>query len=603
MADRSSFDVIVVGAGHAGCEAALAAGRIGARTALVTGNLDTIAKMSCNPAIGGLAKGQLAREVDALGGMMGLATDANGIHFRLLGTSKGPAMWSPRAQCDKPAYSIWAKDYVERAPNVLPVAGEVGGLSWHDENGVPTIDGVKLRDGRTLKSTKVIVTTGTFLRSLMHMGDSKTAGGRMGDHSAEGISGDLQRLGLTLHRLKTGTPMRVHADSIDFNHCEPQAGDEHPYAFSYLNSAPLRGNRIHCYTARTTPAAHAAIHANLDRAPMYNGQINSEGPKYCPSIEDKVVRFSEKGEHPLFLEPEGESTKEVYVNGLSTSLPIEVQNQVLNAIPALQNAHVMRYGYAVEYDSILTDQLNHQLAVPSVPGLYLAGQICGTSGYEEAAIQGLLAGANAALSLAGQDPLIPSRSDGYCGVLIDDLVTRVPTEPYRMFTSRAEHRLYLRSDNADRRLALLAARTGLISSDRAASVQAKADAVAAVLAKLDKATRGRIAGEGLNLQQTKEIAPALNDLPEKSWQEAAWIDLRYAHYLERQQARIERLHNMRDLQLPPDLAYENMRSLSNEARRVLAAKRPSTLGAASTLAGVNPADIDNLQAILQARNG
>jgi tRNA uridine 5-carboxymethylaminomethyl modification enzyme len=592
-----TYDVIVVGAGHAGIEAACAAARLGARVALISGNLDTIGKMSCNPAIGGLGKGQLVREIDALGGLMARATDACGIHFKELGRSKGPAIWSPRAQCDKAAYQLWTKHAVEAQSGVFPLQGEVVDLEVNDAG---AITGITMRDGRSLHTPRVVLTTGTFLQALMHQGDTRTSGGRMGDHAATGISAALTRLGLELIRLKTGTPARVHADSIDFSVCEMQPGDEHPRPFSFSNDS-VTGNQIHCWTCYTEPKAHEVIRANLDRAPMYNGQIDSIGPRYCPSIEDKVVRFAERERHQLFLEPEGVNTREVYINGLSTSLPVDVQDAVMAAIPALRNAHVMRYGYAVEYDAVSSAHLDHSLAVQAVPGLYLAGQINGTSGYEEAGIQGLLAGANAVLSLDGRDPLVPSRAEAYCGVLIDDLVTCVPEEPYRMFTSRAEHRLFLRSDNADRRLTPLAGAIGLVSAQRQQSVEAKQQAIAAAIAQVGVQQRARIAGEGLDLAGTIAVLPALAELPHDV-AEGAWIDLRYHGYLERQRAQIERRQRQAGVRLPADLDYAAVPALSAEGRATLERRRPPTLGAAAHFAGVSQADLETLWAWLNNRS-
>jgi tRNA uridine 5-carboxymethylaminomethyl modification enzyme len=589
------WDVIVVGAGHAGIEAAAAAARLGARTALVTGNLDTVGKMSCNPSIGGTAKGQLVREIDALGGWMGLAADATGIQFRMLGLSKGPAMWSPRAQCDKLAYHRWMKHRVETTPNLYPIQGE----AWELLTEGRRITGLGLRDGRHLIGPRVVVTTGTFLRGLMHQGAVKTDGGRMGDHAAQGLSGGLSGLGLRLIRHKTGTPCRLLGRTIKADLCEPQPGDDPPVPFSYLTSA-ITQPQVDCLGCRTTPEAHAIIRANLDQAPMYNGQIQSVGPRYCPSIEDKVVRFADRDSHHLFLEPEGRDTDEVYVAGLSTSLPVTVQAQVLAAIPALAEAHVLRWAYAVEYDVVAPDQIDHSLAVRGVDGLYLGGQINGTSGYEEAGIQGLLAGANAALSLAGKAPLILSRADGYAGVLVDDLVGRCPDEPYRMFTSRAEHRLHLRSDNADRRLTPLAAACGLVDAARGAAVAAKSEAVAAAVAAAGPEAGGRIAGEGMDLAQAKAAYPALA-AADAVIAEAAWIELRYATYLGRQEQRIAQLTRQRDLPLPADLDYARLVMISTEGRAKLAKHRPRTLGEARGLPGVREADIESLYAVMQSR--
>ncbi len=597
------FDVVVVGGGHAGIEAAAASARLGRRTAMVSGNLDTIGKMSCNPSIGGVAKGQLAREVDALGGLMGQATDATGIQFRMLGLSKGPALWSPRAQCDKAAYSAWMKQRLEETPNLFLVQGE----AWEiltSPGADRRVTGLALRDGRMLPTTRVVVTTGTFLKALMHQGDTRTAGGRMGDQAAMGLSDNFAKLGLRLLRHKTGTPCRIHADSIRWDLCEEQPGDEPPPPFSFLTTR-ITQTQISCWMCHTTPEAHARILANLHRAPMYNGQIASVGPRYCPSIEDKVVRFKDRESHHLFLEPEGRATKEIYVNGLSTSLPIDVQDEVLREIPALAGAHVLRYGYAVEYDVVAPDQIDHTLAVRSLPGLYLAGQINGTSGYEEAAAQGIMAGANAALTLdagrAGASAALTlSRADAYIGVLIDDLVTRLPEEPYRMFTSRAEHRLHLRADNADRRLTPLAARVGLVPAERAERVAAKESDVRALLAGVTDVVRRTVAGEGMDMARAAALVPALATAPAEV-AEQAWIEMRYSTYLERQDARIEQLKRFRDLVLPVDLDYAAIPCLSHEGRLRLGTLRPRTLGEVDTLPGVSRVDVETLYAALQSR--
>ncbi len=589
------WDVLVVGGGHAGIEAAAAAARLGARTAMVTGNLDTIGKMSCNPSIGGVAKGQLAREIDALGGLMGEATDATGIQFRLLGLSKGPALWSPRAQCDKAAYAAWMQERVLATANLFVVQGE----AWELVTSEGRISGLRLRDGRLLSAPRVVVTTGTFLQGLLHQGETKTSGGRMGDAAATGLSASFIALGLRLVRHKTGTPCRIHADSVKWDLCEIQPGDEPPPPFSFLNER-IAQPQIPCWSCHTNHEAHEIIRANLHRAPMYNGQIASVGPRYCPSIEDKVVRFADRQSHHLFLEPEGRRTKEIYVNGLSTSLPLDVQAAVLKAIPALSEAHVLRFGYAVEYDVVAPDQMSHALECRTLPGLYFAGQINGTSGYEEAAAQGLVAGANAALSLAGKEPFILSRADAYIGVLVDDLVSRCPEEPYRMFTSRAEHRLHLRADNADRRLTPLGARCGLVDEARAIAVSELEQQVAALLATVPDELTHRIAGTGLDLAATIELVPSLAHATARV-REQVWITLRYATYLDRQQTRIERLQRNRDLPLPADLALGTSTAISFEGRQRLAKHQPRTLGEAESLPGVTQADIETIWSLMQGR--
>lgn len=589
------FDVLVVGGGHAGIEAAAASARLGAQTALISGNLDTIGKMSCNPSIGGVAKGQLVGEVDALGGLMGRATDATGIQFRMLGRSKGPALWSPRAQCDKPRYAEWMKAAVESTPNCYPVQGE----AWEIVVREGRVAGIRLRDGRLLEAPRVVLTTGTFLQGLMHQGETKTSGGRMGDAAAQGLSKSLADLGLRLVRHKTGTPCRLLADTIHWDQCTEQPGDDPPIPFSTSTTA-ITQPQISCWATWTTPEAHAVIRANLHRAPMYNGQIASVGPRYCPSIEDKVVRFADREEHHIFLEPEGRSTREIYVNGLSTSLPLDVQDAVLRAIPSLADAHVLRYAYAVEYDVVAPDQMSHALECRTVPGLFLAGQINGTSGYEEAAAQGLVAGANAALTLAGKDPLAISRADGYIGVLIDDLVTRCPEEPYRMFTARAEHRLHLRADNADRRLTPLAARAGLVDATTAARVAELEAAVQAFVARVPDDLARKIAGESQEEAVVAAQIPGLAEAPARV-RTQVWIELRYGTYLERQRTKIEKVQRHRDLALPEDLDYAAITAISFEGRQRLGAKRPRTLGEAQSLPGVTAADIETLWAVLQAR--
>ncbi len=466
------FDVIVVGAGHAGTEAACAAARLGAKTALLTTNLDTVGQMSCNPAIGGVAKGHLVREIDALGGLMGQAIDATGIQFRMLNMRKGPAMHSPRAQADKKGYQNWIKFAVEQQENLSLRQEIVSDILTESRQGGQEVVGVAVLGNARYLAPRVILTTGTFLQAIMHTGEAKTSGGRAGEGTTTGISGALHRLGFRLERFKTGTPPRLNGRTIDYQQTEIQPGDTTPRPFSYLTE-DFQVEQVPCWITWTNQAVHDLILANLDRAPIYSGEINSSGPRYCPSIEDKVVRFADKSRHQLFLEPEGRQTLEVYVNGISTSLPRDVQDQMFRLIPGLQQAQILRYGYAVEYDFCPPDQLRNTLQTKSVQGLYFAGQINGTTGYEEAAGQGLIAGANAALSLKGSAALVLDRNQAYLGVLVDDLVTCSVDEPYRMFTSRAEYRLLLRQDNADRRLTPLAFELGLVGDDRQQKLQCK----------------------------------------------------------------------------------------------------------------------------------
>ncbi len=595
-------DVLVVGAGHAGVEAAMAAARLGARTALLTTNLDTVAQMSCNPAIGGVAKGHLVREIDALGGVMGRAIDGTGIQFRMLNMRKGPAMHSPRAQADKKAYQHLVKYWVESQANLELRQELVESLLTESlADGRRRITGVVARGGAVYRAAAVVVTTGTFLQAIMHTGEAKTPGGRGGEGASSGVSQSLLELGFRLERFKTGTPPRLNARTIDFAQTELQPGDEHPQPFSFLNDR-LHIEQLPCYIAYTNERVHEIIRNNLHRAPMYSGQIDSTGPRYCPSIEDKVVRFADKSQHQLFLEPEGRTTQEVYVNGISTSLPRDVQDQILRSIPGLQNAQIMRYGYAVEYDYAPPDQLQPTLETKSVAGLYFAGQLNGTTGYEEAAGQGLLAGANAALSQQGKS-LILERQQAYLGVLIDDLVTRGVDEPYRMFTSRAEYRLMLRQDNADRRLTPLAHELGLAETHRKERLDRKLQQIARAEAHLrshrhDDTPMVKILRRNeTTWNDIVALAPELADIAPDAARQVVY-DTKYEGYIQRQQIDIERQSRLAEKTIPVDFNYQRLGQLRAEAREKLERIRPVSLSQASRISGITPADVALLLAHL-----
>jgi tRNA uridine 5-carboxymethylaminomethyl modification enzyme len=599
----TEFDCIVIGAGHAGAEAAHAAAVMGAHTALMTLSLESVAQMSCNPAIGGLAKGQIVREVDALGGLMGRAIDATGIQFRVLNRSKGPAVQSPRAQADKYQYAAWVRRALEATENLTVIETKVRDiLVNHDE-----ITGVTTEDGRVFKSPIVIVTTGTFLRGVMHVGTEQTEGGRIHEPASRSLSDSLRQLGLTMGRLKTGTPPRLDASTVDTDRLEVQHGDPDPVPFSFMNDA-IHRPKIPCWMTYTDTRIHDLLKRHLDESPMYSGQIKATGPRYCPSIESKIVRFADKDRHQVYLEPEDEACTTIYCNGISTSFARGVQDQMIALLPGAEQARIVRYAYAIEYDYCCPLQLRRNLETRRISGLFLAGQINGTSGYEEAAGQGLVAGINAVRKLQHKDPLILSRSQAYIGVLIDDLLTKEIDEPYRMFTSRAEYRLTLRSDNADQRLTPIGRDIGLVQCNRWARFQAKVEHMARLRAFLkSERTGGASLWDALRRPQNT-LADELANHPYVKAHHlsaevctAVAIEAKYEGYLAKQDRLVADFQTLETRLLPQAIDYYSIEHLRSEAREKLSRFRPETLAQAARIGGMTPADITVIQVYLKKK--
>jgi len=622
------FDVLIIGGGHAGTEAAHAAAKMGCKTGLVSLNPDRIGFMSCNPAMGGLAKGQLIKEIDALGGIMGRNTDLSAIQYRRLNSSKGPAVRSSRAQCDKALYAAEMQSFLSDFPGLSLLPFEATSLIWSGDS-KPKVLGVRTRDGSEIKARAVVITAGTFMRAIMHTGFEQTEGGRAGDRASIGLSQSLEDLGFKLGRLKTGTPPRLHKDSIDYTKVEAQPGDENPLPFSfYWQTAPFPTLRqVNCFITYTNVQTHDIIEENFDKSPMFTGVIKGIGPRYCPSIEDKVKRFSEKDRHQIFLEPEGLTTDEIYVNGISTSLPKDVQEKFVHSIVGLEHAKFVRHGYAVEYDCIDARALRSTFGAKDVEGLYFAGQVNGTSGYEEAGAQGLMAGINAALFVKGQDSFTLSRSDGYIGVLADDLVLKGADEPYRMFTSRAEHRLYLREDNADLRLSPMGHRLGLLSDAHYRIFETKREQLTRGMENIkktaffpNKTTNSWIEEQGMLAIKDKIMGDVFLRRPEmsllkfgekftelgfpvaeysKEVLEQIEIQIKYEGYIRRDQELADGITKNDEMKIPLTLNYESVPGLSNEVRSRLLVTRPETIGQASRLQGITPAAVANLMIYLK----